>query len=177
MPTPEPWSIITDVADHLQRWARDRSGDGNDYVAHRFPQWATWLSEAAQPTFKQVQDFANASHTPMGLLPLPAPPVDAVPIPDFRTVANSPQARPSPDLLETISICRQHQEWYRDFARSVGETPRTFVAYPGDTLPTQWVAVDFCALSAFFQRFLRDTRHRSVRAELPHTAPPSGGDA
>jgi len=148
MPTPKPWSIVADVADvadHLLRWAGDRSGRGNDYVAHRFPQWDPWLGEAATPTFKQVQDFANASHTPIGLLPLPAPPVDAVPVPDFRTVANSPLGRPSPDLLENISICQQRQEWHRDFARSVGETPRTFVAYPGDTLTTGW-CVPFVAL-------------------------------
>jgi len=115
------------VKPSLLRWARDRSGRGNDYFAHRFPQLATWLSEAAQPTFKQLQDFASASHTPIGFLYLSAPPVESVPIPDFRTVANTPLGRPSPDLLETIYICQQRQEWYRDFARSMGETPRAFV--------------------------------------------------
>jgi len=124
-PVPIPMRIAINPS--LLRWACDRSGRSNAYFAHRFPQWTTWLSEAAKPTFKQVQDFANASHTPIGLVPLPTPPVDAVPIPDFRTVANSPHARPSSDLLETISICQQRQEWYRDFARSMGETPRIFV--------------------------------------------------
>ena len=123
MPTP----MRIAVKPSLLRWACDRSGRGDAYFAHRFPQLAAWLSEASQPTFKQLQDFSSASHTPIGFFYLPAPPVESVPIPDFRTVANSPLGRPSPDLLETIYICQQRQEWYRDFARSMGETPRAFI--------------------------------------------------
>jgi len=42
----------------LLRWACDRSGRSNAYYHHRFPQLATWLNEAAQTTFKQLQDFS-----------------------------------------------------------------------------------------------------------------------
>ncbi len=35
--------------------------------------------------------------------------------------------RPSPDLLDTLYICQQRQEWYRDFARSEREAPLSFV--------------------------------------------------
>ena len=111
----------------LFRWACDRSGRGEEYFAQRFPRLSAWISADSQPTYRQLQDFANASHTPIGFFFLPEPPVDVVPIPDFRTVANSPMGRPSPDLLETIYICQQRQEWYRDFARSMGEAPRAFI--------------------------------------------------
>ena len=50
-----------------------------------------------------------------------------VPIPDFRTVGNEYIGHPSPDLLETIYLCQQRQEWYRDYARSMGETACPFV--------------------------------------------------
>jgi Zn-dependent peptidase ImmA (M78 family) len=50
-----------------------------------------------------------------------------VPIPDFRTAGNVHKLHPTPDLLDTIYICQQRQEWYRDFARSVGEGPLAFV--------------------------------------------------
>ena len=52
---------------------------------------------------------------------------ETVPIPDFRTVRDQTITRPSPDLLDTIYICQQRQEWYRDFARSEREPVLPFV--------------------------------------------------
>jgi Zn-dependent peptidase ImmA (M78 family) len=51
-----------------------------------------------------------------------------MPIPDFQTVAGARLGRPSPDLLDTIYLCQQRQEWYREFARSIGERPLPFAA-------------------------------------------------
>jgi Zn-dependent peptidase ImmA (M78 family) len=34
---------------------------------------------------------------------------------------------PSPDLLDTIYVCQQRQEWFRNYARSMGESPLGFV--------------------------------------------------
>jgi len=111
----------------LFRWARDRVGLEVADLEHKFPHLAAWEREEAQPTLKQVEAFARAMHTPVGYLFLDTPPVEEVPIPDFRTVDNEHLGHPSPDLLETIYVCQQRQEWYRDFARSMGETPLAFV--------------------------------------------------
>ena len=80
-----------------------------------------------RPTLKQVERFAKAVHAPIGYLFLPEPPVESVPIPDFRTAENVYSGHPTPDLLDTIYICQQRQEWYRDFARSTGEGSLAFV--------------------------------------------------
>ncbi len=64
---------------------------------------------------------------PIGYLFLPEPPVEPIPIPDFRTIAGTEIASPSPDLLDTLYLCQQRQAWYRDHARSVGEPARPFV--------------------------------------------------
>ena len=93
----------------------------------RFPKLELWERGDAQPTLKQLEQFANSTHTPIGYFFLAVPPVDLVPIPDLRTVGNQHLDRPSPDLLETVYLCQQRQEWYRDYARSVGETPHAFV--------------------------------------------------
>jgi len=74
-----------------------------------------------------VEKFAKATYAPVGYLFLAEPPVESVPIPDFRTLATSRVSRPSPDLLDTLYLCQQRQEWYRDFARSEGEGRLPFV--------------------------------------------------
>jgi len=98
-----------------------------DTLARRFPLLAAWEGRTKLPTLKQIEDFAKATHTPIGYLFLQEPPVESVPIPDFRTVANKRIARPSPDMLDTVYTCQQRQEWYRDFARAMHEEPLDFV--------------------------------------------------
>ena len=112
-----------EVKPKLLRWARERAGFDLGALTHRFPQLADWERGAARPTLKQLESFAKATHTPIGYLFLQEPPIERVPIPDFRTVGNEHIARPSPDLLDTVYICQQRQEWYRDFARSMGDEP------------------------------------------------------
>jgi Zn-dependent peptidase ImmA (M78 family)/transcriptional regulator with XRE-family HTH domain len=114
------------VKPEMLRWARDRAGRSLASLVERIPQLELWESGEESPTLKQLEGFAKATHTPIGYLFLQEPPVERVPIPDFRTVGNEHLERPSPDLLDTVYICQQRQEWYRGFARSAGETRLTF---------------------------------------------------
>src|SRR5512134_1177687 len=116
-----------DVKPELMRWARERAGFGPGALARRFPGLDAWERGKERPTLKQLESFAKATHTPVGYLFLQEPPIERVPIPDFRTVGSARIARPSPDLLDTIYLCQQRQEWYRDFARSTSEERLPFV--------------------------------------------------
>ena len=116
-----------EIKPKLLRWAQERSGLDPAALAHRFPQLDTWERCESRPTLKQLESFAKATHTPVGYLFLQEPPVERIPIPDFRTVGNERVGRPSPDLLDAVYICQQRQEWYRDFARYEGEDPVPFV--------------------------------------------------
>ena len=119
--------IRVDVKPELLSWARERAGIELDALVHRFPKLMAWEHAAAKPTLKQLENFAKATHTPIGFLFLQEPPVEKIPIPDFRTIRNEAIARPSPDLLDMIYVCQQRQEWYRDFARAERILPLAFV--------------------------------------------------
>lgn len=116
-----------EVSPKLLRWARERAGLEQADLGRRFPRLVDWESEKARPTLKQLERFAQVTHAPFGYFFLPEPPVEHVPIPDLRTVGDRHVERPSPDLLDTIYICQQRQEWYRDFARSERQAPLAFV--------------------------------------------------
>jgi len=119
--------IRVNVKPELLRWACERSRQTTSSLARKFPKLELWERGEANPTLKQLESFAKATRLPVGYLFLPEPPVETVPIPDFRTIGNEYRGHPSPNLLDTIYICQQRQEWYRDFARSVGEEPLSFV--------------------------------------------------
>ena len=111
-------STLVGFKPELIQWALDRSGKYPDMLAKKLPKIEEWLAGELSPTLKQLETFSKATYTPIGFLFLPEPPDEQVPIPDFRTMAAEYFDRPSPDLLDTIYICQQRQEWYRDFERT-----------------------------------------------------------
>jgi Zn-dependent peptidase ImmA (M78 family) len=115
------------IQPQLLRWACARVGVDRADLEHKFPQFPAWETGAAQPTLKQLESFARVTYTPIGYLFLSEPPVEKIPIPDFRTPGNERIGHPSPDPLDTIYVCQQRQEWFRNYARTMGEKPLAFV--------------------------------------------------
>ena len=116
-----------EVTTELLRWARERAALSPEVIGRRFPYLEAWERGESHPTLRQLEEFAKATHAPIGYFFLSHPPVERVPIPDFRTVGNVHIGHPSPDLLDTVYGCQQRQEWYRAFARSEGEEPISVV--------------------------------------------------
>ena len=116
-----------DVRPTMLAWALERSGLEPDALTLRFPKLPAWLEGSAMPTLKQLELFAKATYAPLGSFFLPAPLVETLPIPDFRVMGGGWPRKPSPNLLETIYICQQRQEWYRDHAIAEREDSLSFV--------------------------------------------------
>lgn len=115
------------VQPRLLEWAADRAGLPPDAVRARFSKYDEWITGAVRPTLRQLQDFARATHTAIGCFFLKEPPKLAVPIPDFRTLDGEHPDEPSPDLLDTIYLCQQRQDWYVSYARSAGADPLAYI--------------------------------------------------
>ncbi|MBK8097456.1 MAG: ImmA/IrrE family metallo-endopeptidase [Planctomycetes bacterium] len=104
------------VKPELLRWACTRSRIDRLDLSARFPQIEAWDRGEKQPTLKQLEAFARATHTPLGYFFLPEPPVERLPIQDFRTVRQD-VARPSADLLDTIFAMQRRQDFLREERR------------------------------------------------------------
>ncbi len=123
-------SVRVEIRPSLLEWARARSGIAPDDWDRRFPRYEAWLAGESAPTLKQLEEFAHKTHTPIGFLFLDAPPVEPVPIPDFRTVGDRPVGGGdvvSADLLDVVYTCQARQEWYRDHQLLNGETRLSFL--------------------------------------------------
>lgn len=123
------------VSPQLISWAIRRSGKAEHELAARFPKLHAWQDGALQPTWRQAQDFARATFTPVGYFFLPEPPDEVVPIPDLRTIADKGVVHPSAALLETIYQCQQRQDWYAQHARLHNLDPVDFVGGTSITRP------------------------------------------
>lgn len=89
------------------RWAAKRARLDDEALAGHYPKWPLWLSGDAEPTLRQLEDFARRTHAALGYFFLPQPPDLDLPVPDFRTLRDEVLAEPSSNLLDTIYLCQQ----------------------------------------------------------------------
>ncbi len=121
------------VPPKMLRWACERAGYDVSDLATRIPQLRAWFRRERQPTLKQLEKLAKATHTPLGYLFLPEPPDERLPVPDYRTVVGTAQRRPSPDLLDTLYTMRRRQDWLRESLVESDVEPLAFVGTAGLT--------------------------------------------
>ncbi|ALN14488.1 hypothetical protein [Acidipropionibacterium acidipropionici] len=111
-----------DVPRPVLEWAQKRGRRAQETMRRRFRDWDRWLAGEARPTVNQAQDLATFTHVPFGMLMLPEPPVERLPIPDFRS---GPEAsrEPSQELLETVYLAQSRQAWFEEYLAQVGGEP------------------------------------------------------
>ncbi len=126
-----------DVSVPVLKWAQHRSGRPDTAMSEKFKAWHQWLNEEKKPTFAQVEAIARYTHVPVGYFFLSEPPVEELPIPDFR-VGRGEQAAFSDDLLETLYLNQRRQAWYEDYISELsGVQPLPFVGSAKDSSVTE----------------------------------------
>ena len=115
------------VEPELLVWARKRAGIRRENLVKKFPKLPDWERGEARPTYAQLDAFARTVYVPSGYLFLKEPPVESLPIEDFRTFASKSIEQPSPNLLDMVHICQDRQDWYRGFMQGQGEKELPFV--------------------------------------------------
>lgn len=93
----------------------------------KFPKYSLWEEGKASPTLRQLEDVAKTTHAPLGYFFLPEPPRETLPIPDYRTLDGGAPRRLSPELIDTLHLMRQRQDWLREELVNTGESPLAFV--------------------------------------------------
>ena len=120
--------IRVPVPPRMLRWACKRAGYDLSDLAGRMPQLEAWVRQERQPTLKQLEKLAKLTHTPLGYFFLPEPPEERLPVPDYRTVAGTAAAKPTPDLLDTLYTMQRRQMWLRESLLENEVEPLAFVA-------------------------------------------------
>ena len=125
-------SLQVTIKPEVLRWARERVSLAPAELARGMGWKSTTHIDRGEATgelsLSHLERLAVRTHTPVGYFFLPEPPVDRLPVADFRTTDAAPQLRPSPDLLETLYTCQQRQEWFRDYLLSQDADQLPFVA-------------------------------------------------
>lgn len=111
---------------HVLEWALERSRR-RESLERKFPKLSGWRDGDALPTFRQLQDFAKAAAVPFGYLLLQKPPVEQLPVANFRTVSAESGSGLSPELIDTIQAMQRRQVWMREYLIAEGHDRLPFV--------------------------------------------------
>ena len=118
-------------------WAQARAGLDTESLAKKMEvspiHLLSWLDGREPMTFEQVKTLAEQTHTPIGYLLSSKPPNDVLPIRDFRFFGDRGQTLlpPSGDLLETVYLMQQRQDWFHEYLVASGASSLPFVEHHG----------------------------------------------
>jgi Zn-dependent peptidase ImmA (M78 family) len=111
----------------LLKWAYNRSNK-KDILHNRFKKLDEWLDGDLSPTLRQLEDFSNATSTPLGYFFLQHPPEEELPIPHYRSVRAGDKEKSSPDLIETLYTMQRRQDFMKDYFEKYTGEPLSYVS-------------------------------------------------
>lgn len=116
-----------DIDKDMLLWALKRSRKTPEEVTTKNIPFSSWVKGDRKPTLKQLTAFAKRVCVPIGMLFLNEPPIEELPITDFRTIKNEELREPSSYLIATLDDYQFRQEWYSDYLQAYGAEPIEFI--------------------------------------------------
>ena len=119
------------VTPKIITWARERAELDIEETAKKLgvvvARLAAWENGDSHPSVKQAESLANKLNIPFGYLYLTEPPVEELPLADFRTVSGARRLKPSPAFLDVIYDALRKQDWYHEYLALQEYYPLEFV--------------------------------------------------
>lgn len=96
-------------------WALQRSGYDSADAIKKWPKFEQWLDGSWSPTVNQIREFADFVHVNVPALFAENIPDLSLQIADFRTVDDSAEVYPTPELYDTVNQMLRRQSWLHEF--------------------------------------------------------------
>lgn len=123
-------TILT-LAPEVLAWARARVGATPDELATKLkinPEDVVAWERDGRISSSRVRKLAKATRAPWASLYRASPPVESLPLEDFRTLGAGTPSTYSVDLRETVDLMRGRVDWMRDRLLESGADPVPFVS-------------------------------------------------
>ena len=133
------------ITPKIIEWARKRNNISIELAASKVGVSAetlySWEKNWTRPNLRQAKEFARKMYIPLGYLYLSAPPIEKLPLPDFRKVSGSPKP-PSPEFIDVLYDAMRKQDWYREYQELEGAEAASFVGKFSIDNPVEAIARD-----------------------------------
>ena len=101
-----------------------------------------WINGVTKPTFNQIEDVSKKTHIPFGYFFLKKPPEDELSLIHCRTINSTKMKNPSRNLIDTINIMSNAQEWMAEYNEDEGLDTLPFVGHFKNTDEPSIIAED-----------------------------------
>ena len=86
-----------------------------------------WQTGEKTPTFNQVEEISKKTNVPFGYFFLDKPPIEECPIVDYRTVNSLTIPEPSRNLIDTLDLMTDIQNWMTEYVVENGQDELDYV--------------------------------------------------
>lgn len=115
-----------EIQKEIYHWALEESQKEYEEIINRFPRIDDWINGDHNPTFKQLQDFADFLKIPLGYLFLKEPPKINIMEAEFRSI-NNQLPDMSKNLKDTITTMDMKRNWMSDYRKDLGWDKLTII--------------------------------------------------